>query len=170
VIDAAKAKYPDKPIRYLVLTHHHMDHTGGMRTFVAEGAKVIVPSGDKGYFEKDVRAPHTIVSDDLEKKKLRKAEILEVTDQMTLRDDTTEIHIYNITNPHVRGFLLAHVLTGNILYVTDLISARGPIERSPGTVAVGEALRKYGIMDATIACGHGTTTKQAEIAAALAAK
>src|SRR5437867_654022 len=31
-IDAAKAKYPGKPIRYLVLTHHHMDHTGGMRT------------------------------------------------------------------------------------------------------------------------------------------
>ena len=37
-IDAAKAKYPGKPIRYLVLTHHHMDHTGGMRTYVAEGA------------------------------------------------------------------------------------------------------------------------------------
>jgi hypothetical protein len=35
---------------------------------------------------------------------------------------------------------------------------------------VGEALRKYGITDATIACGHGTTAKQAEIAAALAAK
>jgi hypothetical protein len=32
VIDAAKMKYPGKPIRYLVLTHHHMDHTGGMRT------------------------------------------------------------------------------------------------------------------------------------------
>src|SRR5205085_9261906 len=44
VIDAAKAKYPGKPIRYLVLTHHHMDHTGGMRTYVAEGAKVIAPS------------------------------------------------------------------------------------------------------------------------------
>jgi glyoxylase-like metal-dependent hydrolase (beta-lactamase superfamily II) len=169
VIDAAKAKYPGKPIRYLVLTHHHMDHTGGMRTYVAEGAKVIVPSGDKGYFEKDVRARHTIVSDDLQKKP-QKAEILEVTDEMTLKDDTTEIHLYNITNPHVRGFLLAHVLTGNILYVTDLISARGPIERSAGTVALGEVLRKYGITDATIACGHGTTAKQTEIAAALAAK
>ncbi len=43
VIDAAKAKYPGKPIKYLVLTHHHMDHTGGMRAYVAEGATVIVP-------------------------------------------------------------------------------------------------------------------------------
>ena len=168
VIDAAKAKYPGKPIRYLVLTHHHMDHTGGMRTFVAEGAKVIVPSGDKAYFEKDVRSPHTVLPDDLQKKP-RTAEIIEVKDQMTLKDDAAEIHLYNIPNPHVQGFLLAHVVTGNILYVTDLISARGPIERSEGTVAVGDVLRKYGITGAMIACGHGTTAKQSEIAQALAA-
>ena len=27
-----------------------MDHTGSMRTYVAEGAQVTVPSGDKAYF------------------------------------------------------------------------------------------------------------------------
>src|SRR5713101_147720 len=167
-IDAAKAKYPGKPIRYLVLTHHHMDHTGGMRTYVAEGAKVIVPSGDKAYFEKDVKSPHTIVPDDLQKKP-RPAEIIEVKDQMTLKDETAEIHLYNIPNPHVQGFLLGHVVTGNILYVTDLISPRGPIERSEATVAVGASLRKYGITGATIAGGHGTTAKQSDIAATLAA-
>ena len=45
---AAKAKYPGKPIKYLVLTHHHMDHTGGMRTYVAEGATIVVPEGSEG--------------------------------------------------------------------------------------------------------------------------
>src|SRR5437879_5558269 len=40
VIDAARAKYPATPIRYLVLTHHHMAHTGAMRTSVAEGARL----------------------------------------------------------------------------------------------------------------------------------
>src|SRR5262249_14181366 len=52
VIDEAKKKYPGKPIKYLVLTHHHMDPTGGTRTYMAEGATVIVPSPDKAYFEK----------------------------------------------------------------------------------------------------------------------
>jgi len=169
VIDAAKAKYPGKPIRYLVLTHHHMDHTGGMRTYVAEGAKVIVPSPDKAYFEKDVKAPHTVVPDDLQKKP-RAAEIIEVKDQMTLKDDAAEIRLYNITNPHVQGYLLVHVVTGNILYVTDLISPRGPIQRSEGTAAVGEVLRKYGITGATIAGGHGTIAKQSDSEPALAAK
>ena len=65
VIDEAKKKYPGKPIRYLVLTHHHMDHTGGTRTYMAEGATVIVPTPDKAYFEKVARMPHTVAPDEL---------------------------------------------------------------------------------------------------------
>ncbi len=46
-INAAKAKYPGKPIKYLILTHHHMEHASGVRTYVAEGATIIVPRPDK---------------------------------------------------------------------------------------------------------------------------
>src|SRR5262245_5844244 len=67
VIDAAKAKYPGKPIKYLVLTHHHMDHTGGMRTYAAEGATVVVPIEHVEWIEKALKAPHTVVPDDLQK-------------------------------------------------------------------------------------------------------
>jgi glyoxylase-like metal-dependent hydrolase (beta-lactamase superfamily II) len=166
-IDAAKAKYPGKPIKYLVLTHHHMDHTGGMRTYVAEGATVVVPAPDKAYFEKDVRAPRTIVPDDLQKKP-RPATIVEVKDQMSLKDDTEEIRLYNIPNPHVQGMIIGHVMKANVLYVTDLISPRGPVARSEATVSVGEAMKKFGISGAVIAGGHGTTARQSDIAPALA--
>ena len=166
-IDAAKAKYPGKPIKYLVLTHHHMDHTGGMRTYVAEGATVIVPAPDKAYFEKDVRAPRTLVPDDLQRKP-RPATIVEVKDQMSLKDDTEEIRLYNIPNPHVQGMVIGHVVKANVVYVTDLVSPRGPLARSEATISVGEALRKFGITGAVIAGGHGTTARQSDIAAALA--
>ena len=168
VIDAAKAKYPGKPIKYLVLTHHHMDHTGGMRTYVAEGATVIVPAPDRAYFEKDVRAPHTIVPDDLQRHP-RPANIIEVKDTMTLKDGTEEVRLYNIPNPHVQGMFIGHVVKANVVYVTDLVSPRGPVERSDATVAVGDALRKYGISGAVVAGGHGTTATQVSLAAALAA-
>jgi len=167
-IDAAKAKYPGKPIKYLVLTHHHMDHTGGMRTYVAEGATVILPSPDKAYFEKDVKAPRTLVPDDLQKKP-RPAMFVEVKDQMSLKDDTEEIRLYSVPNPHVQTMLIGYVVKSNIVYVTDLVSPRGPIDRSDMTVSTGDALRKYGISGATMAGGHGTTVKQADIVAALAA-
>jgi glyoxylase-like metal-dependent hydrolase (beta-lactamase superfamily II) len=166
VIDEAKKKYPGKPIKYLVLTHHHMDHTGGTRTFIAEGATVIVPAPDKAYFEKVARMPHTIVPDELAKKP-RAAKVQEVKDQLSLKDDSDEIRLYNITNPHADGMILGHIVKGNVVWVTDILSPRGPIERNPGTLAVGEAFKKYGITGSTIAGGHGTTAKQADIGAAL---
>jgi len=168
VIDAAKKKYPGKPIKSLVLTHHHMDHTGGMRAFAAEGATVIVPAPDKAYFEAAIKAPHTF-EPDAQQKAMKPAAVQEVKDTMALKDDTVEINLYNIANPHVEGMLLVHVVKDNIVWVTDLVSPRGTVGRNPGTVAVGEALRKHNISGATIAGGHGTTTKQADIAPALAA-
>jgi glyoxylase-like metal-dependent hydrolase (beta-lactamase superfamily II) len=166
VIDAAKEKYPGKPVKYLVLTHHHMEHAGGTRTFIAEGATVIVPAPDKAYFEKVARAPHTIAADALAKKP-RAAKVQEVKDQMSLKDDTDEIRLFNIPNPHSDGMILTHVVKSNVVYVTDILSPRGTIERNPGALAVGEALKKAGITGSVIAGGHGTTAKQAEIGAAL---
>ena len=179
-IDAAKAKYPGKPIRYLVLTHHHMDHTGGMRTYVAEGATIVVPSEAQDYFEKVVRAPHTVVPDELQKNP-RIPVIYGVFENMTIKDDTAEIRLYNLSaasnaeaprnvNPHSDGMLIGHVVDRKLIYVTDLISPRGPIARSPETIAVGKSLREFDIRDAdlTFVGGHGTTVKQADIAGALA--
>jgi hypothetical protein len=93
-------------------------------------------------------------------------QVVEVKDQMTLKDDVSEIRLYNIPNPHAEGYILSHVVKDNVVFVTDLISPRGQV--ADATVAVGEALRKYGVTGATIAGGHGTTAKQADIAPALA--
>jgi glyoxylase-like metal-dependent hydrolase (beta-lactamase superfamily II) len=168
VIDAAKAKYPGKPIKQLVMTHHHMDHSGGTRTYVAEGAEVVLPGQARPFFEKMFQAEHKIAPDALARSP-KPAKIADVKDTLSLKDATVEIRLYNIPNPHVDGMIIGHVIGPNVLWVTDLISPRGPIGRSPATVAVGDALRKANITGATIAGGHGATAKQADIAAALAA-
>jgi glyoxylase-like metal-dependent hydrolase (beta-lactamase superfamily II) len=168
VIDAAKAKYPGKPIKYLVLTHHHMDHTSGTRTFTAEGATIVVPGQARPFFEKMMAAPHTIRPDALAKAG-KSATFVDVKDAMIIKDDTVTIDLYNIANPHVDGMIIGHIASPNLVWVTDLISPRGPIARSPATVAVGNALRQHNIENATIVGGHGTTARQADIAAALAA-
>ena len=167
VINAAKAKYPGKPIKTLILTHHHMDHTGGMRAFVAEGANVIVPAPDKAYFEHVITASHAL-EPDAEQRAMKPGNVQDVKDTMTLKDDTIQVDLLNIPNPHVEGMLIVHLPKENIVWVTDLVSPRGPVGRNPGTVSVGEALRKHNISGATIAGGHGTTVKQADIAPALA--
>ena len=47
-----EAALPGKPIKYLMLTHHHWDHANGARTFVAEGATIIVGKDNKAHFER----------------------------------------------------------------------------------------------------------------------
>jgi glyoxylase-like metal-dependent hydrolase (beta-lactamase superfamily II) len=168
VIDAAKAKYPGKPVKQLVLTHHHMDHSGGTRAYVAEGAEIVIPGQARPFVEKMIQAEHKLSPDALAREP-KQAKIVDVKDTMSLKDDTVEINLYNIPNPHSDGMIIGHVVGPNLVWVTDLISPRGPIARSPNTVAVGDALRKTGITEATIVGGHGTTAKQAEIAPALAA-
>ena len=168
VIDAAKAKYPGKPVKQLVLTHHHMDHTGGTRTYAAEGAEIVIPGQARPFFEKMLQVEHKLKPDALAKQP-KQAKIVDVKDSMTLKDDTIEVRLLNIPNPHADGMIIAHVVGPNLVYVTDLISPRGPVGRNPNTVAVGDALRKADITGATIVGGHGTTAKQADIGAALAA-
>jgi hypothetical protein len=129
---------------------------------------VIVPAPDKAYFEEAIKRPHTI-EPDAQQKAQKPANVQEVKETSSLKDDTVEINLYNIPNPHVEGYLLVHVVKENVLFVTDLISPRGQITRNPATAAVGEALRKHNITNATIAGGHGTTAKQADIGPALAA-
>ncbi len=166
-IDLAKAKYPGRPIKYLIQTHHHMDHSGGMRTYVAEGATILVAAPTGSYFRRALRNPRT-VANDAQQKARKRVHVTEVKDQLTLRDSAgSEIHIYNIKNPHAQGYLLGHVVKDNIVFVTDLISPRGPVARTEGSLAVGAAFKKYGIKNALIAGGHGTTAKQADIGPAL---
>jgi glyoxylase-like metal-dependent hydrolase (beta-lactamase superfamily II) len=54
VIAEVKKTIPNKPIRYIVATHHHFDHLGGLRTYVAEGAIVVTDERNKDYFQKVV--------------------------------------------------------------------------------------------------------------------
>src|SRR5205807_1019357 len=75
VIAEAKRLVPGKPIKYLVSTHHHFDHSGGLRTYVAEGASVVTHASNTAFFEKTFMAPATIVPD--AQAKARKAPVIQ---------------------------------------------------------------------------------------------
>jgi glyoxylase-like metal-dependent hydrolase (beta-lactamase superfamily II) len=159
VMDAAREKY-GKPVKQLVLTHHHNDHTAGVRAYMGEGAALIVPVPDKKYFVKLALAEH-VVADDLQNKK-HSVDITEVKDEMTLKDGTTEIRLIRAPNHHVEGMLIAHIMPANIVYVTDLYSP-GDKRKTNGLLSFNDILRRFGIKDATIAGGHGGSGPQSAV-------
>jgi hypothetical protein len=65
VIAEIKRLVPNKPIRYAINTHHHFDHSGGLRTYVAEGATVITHEGNKAFYEWAWKQPRTMEPDKL---------------------------------------------------------------------------------------------------------
>jgi L-ascorbate metabolism protein UlaG (beta-lactamase superfamily) len=50
VIEEANRLVPNKPIRYVVNTHHHFDHAGGLRTYLSQGTTVITHESNKQYY------------------------------------------------------------------------------------------------------------------------
>lgn len=50
VIAEVQRLVPDKPIRYVVNTHHHFDHAGGLRTYMAMGTTVVTQESNKQYY------------------------------------------------------------------------------------------------------------------------
>jgi glyoxylase-like metal-dependent hydrolase (beta-lactamase superfamily II) len=167
VIEAAKAKYPGKPIKYLVLTHHHMDHTGGSRAYVAEGATVVVPDTAQAYFERNLAAPHTLVAD-AQQKQPQPLHVVGLADRMSIKDDSVEIRLHKIANPHVDGMLIAHVVQPNVVWVTDIWSPGRDAAKSPGVQALNDAVKKLGIKGATFAGGHGSNAPQDKLDAIFA--
>jgi glyoxylase-like metal-dependent hydrolase (beta-lactamase superfamily II) len=162
VMNAAREKY-GKPVKQLVLTHHHNDHIGGVRSYMAEGAALLVPVPDKKYFVKVALAEH-IVADDLQNKK-QSVDITEIKEEMTLKDSETEIRLIRIPNHHADAMLIAHIMPANIVYVTDLYSPGHDTRKTNGLLSFNDSLRRLGIKNATIAGGHGGSGPQSAVEA-----
>ena len=68
VIAKARETVPGKPLTQLVTTHHHFDHTAGLRAAVAEGLTVITHEGNRDWVERMAKRPHTRQPDALARK------------------------------------------------------------------------------------------------------
>jgi hypothetical protein len=50
VIAEANRLAPNKMIRYVINTHHHMDHAGGLRTYLSQGTTIVTHESNKQYY------------------------------------------------------------------------------------------------------------------------
>src|SRR5262247_3520560 len=94
VIAEVKKTVPNKPIKYVVNSHHHFDHAGGLGAFAAEGVTIITHEINKPFFEQAFAAPRT-VSPDKFAQAGKKATIETVSDKRVLSDATRTLEIYH---------------------------------------------------------------------------
>ena len=119
VIAETKKLFPGKPIRYVVNTHPHFDHAGGLAPFAAEGITIITHNNNRAFLEKALNNPRTLVGDALAKAK-RKVKVEGVGDKRVLTDNTRTIELHHVKDlEHSDGMLISFLPKEQVLFTGD---------------------------------------------------
>jgi glyoxylase-like metal-dependent hydrolase (beta-lactamase superfamily II) len=118
-IAETKKLIPNKPIRYVMNTHPHADHTGGLPTMVAEGAIIITQKNNEAFLSKALNTPRTLLNDTLAKNP-KKAKFETVDEKKVYTDGTRVVEIYHVSPvPHSNGLMIAYLPKEKVLFQGD---------------------------------------------------
>ena len=119
VISEARRLAPTKPIKYLINTHHHFDHSGGVRTYVAEGATIITNEINQRYYEQVWKSPRTLEPDRLAQSP-KKPAFITIKDKYSLADGERSLEIYRLDgDTHNSGIMMVYMPKEKILVEAD---------------------------------------------------
>ncbi|MGA2881123.1 MAG: MBL fold metallo-hydrolase [Bryobacteraceae bacterium] len=114
-----KKLIPNKPIRYVMNTHPHSDHTGGLPVLVAEGATIITQKNNEEFLSKALNTPRTLMTDTLAKNP-KKAKIETVLEKRVYSDGTRTVEMYHVyPAPHSNGLIIAYIPKEKVLFQGD---------------------------------------------------
>ncbi|HZJ31195.1 MAG TPA: hypothetical protein VFD21_06480 [Vicinamibacterales bacterium] len=120
ILKAVNSLVPGKRVTQLIQTHHHFDHSAGLRAAVAEGLTIISRRGNEGIFREMVARPARLFPDALGKNP-KPLKFIPVDDHLKLKDSTNEVDIYHIVgNYHMADGVIAHIPASNLLVEADL--------------------------------------------------
>jgi len=173
IIDWIKAepKFEGKPITHVLATHHHDDHTAGIRAFVAEGAKLLVHESTAAHFRQILRNPSTIAPDPLSAKPSAALTVMTVPagGNVVLADATNPVHAYPLETVHAADALLFYVpAAGNRLaFSSDLYNpGNGGSAIGNGAKELHKSITQtHNLAVDTVAGGHGAHAPLSELAA-----
>lgn len=131
VITETKKTVPNKLIKYVINTHHHFDHAGGLGAFAAEGAIIITHDTNKAFLEQSLAAPRTVQPDKLAQSG-KKAVIEGMQDKRVLTDGTRAVELYHIQGTvHDDGIIMAYLPKEKFLVEADVYTPPAPNAAPP---------------------------------------
>ncbi|HLH31329.1 MAG TPA: MBL fold metallo-hydrolase [Terriglobia bacterium] len=134
IIAEVKKAIPNKPIKYVVNTHSHSDHSGGLRAAAAEGITIITHESNKPLYEKWFTNSRTLLMPDKLSQSEKKPKFEYIGEKKVLKDSTNTIELYHIKAAHAEDLLIAYLPKIKALFEADAFNPPAPNAAPPAQV------------------------------------
>lgn len=159
--------FPDKPVRFVVQSHHHGDHLGGIRPYIADGATLVTPPGLTPLIAKVAAVRQPEARADRQTKAPRDPIVQELSTERRFVDGANEVVVFNIPgDPHSGNTLVTWLPKLGVLYQADLVNA-GVYPANATTAHFLRWLKAKKLPVKTLVGLHGRVLNEAEVEALL---
>jgi glyoxylase-like metal-dependent hydrolase (beta-lactamase superfamily II) len=171
-IMAAIAALSDHPVRFVVNTHHHGDHTGGNDNFAAAGATIIAHENVRDRIRANFEAP---ASGEAQPVPANALPVLTFSDDVTFHFNGEEIRVHHVPPAHTDGDSFVHFVNADVIHTGDVFRTTSyPAADVPGGGSFQGILDAYGELqdmmgpETRLLPGHGVVSGADAIASQLA--
>ena len=170
-LKAALSALTKKPVRFVVNTHWHMDHTGGNPAMVAAGAVIIAQENVRKRLSVDNvlhMAGHEMT---VKAQPPAALPVITFADDVTLHLNGDDVHVIHVAPAHTDGDSIVHFKTANVIHTGDTVTAGYPIVdiesggQFEGFIAAADRILALADDNTKIIPGHGPLMTKADLVA-----
>lgn len=155
VLAAVRATVPDKPIRYMVNSHFHGDHSGGLAPWAREGITILTQADNVAFMRQLLSNPRTLLGEETLNPMIEPVE-----DVMVIEDAMNRMEIVHIPNPHAQNLLGVYLPRHSHFHQADLTLF--PEAPSPAHIAFARRVQERGMRFRTLTGVHPAPQPQSD--------